>query len=61
MPMHSSRPPTEPVIAPELVFATLRAMFFPACRRLVPGLLLLLLCASDVRGARARTAARWQQ
>lgn len=46
MPMHSSRPPTEPVIAPELVYATLRAMFFPACRRLVPGLLLLLLCAA---------------
>lgn len=34
------------VVAPVPCFATLRAMIFPACRRLVPGLLLLLLCTA---------------
>jgi LysM repeat protein len=34
------------VVAPVPCFATLRAMIFPACRRLVSGLLLLLLCTA---------------
>lgn len=34
------------MIAPRTHFVTLRAMIFPACRRLIPGLLLPLLCAA---------------
>ena len=34
------------MIAPPPRFATLRAMIFPACLRLLPGLLLLALCAT---------------
>ncbi len=38
------------------VSATLRAMIFPACRRLIPGVLLLLLCAAGCIPTRDGTA-----